>query len=84
MDEARGVGWAATGAAILIWAVTLGWFGRMNYRSARWRFTTRTLLIATTLVAVVLAARGSKSFLRSVVYAAAAENSERVARFESS
>jgi hypothetical protein len=52
-------GFASAPATLSVILATAPWL--------RWRFSLRTLLIATTLVAVGLAARGSKAFLRSVV-----------------
>jgi hypothetical protein len=41
-------------AAALIWALTLAWYVALNRQSIRWQFGVRTLLIATTLLAVLL------------------------------
>jgi hypothetical protein len=50
-DEIKPLGWAALGAAIVIWAATVSW---LDGSAFRWRFSLRSLLIATMAVAAVL------------------------------
>ena len=50
-DEIKPLGWAALGAAIVIWAAIVSWLDGSTFH---WRFSLRSLLIATMAVAAVL------------------------------